>query len=112
MFQPIDEPLPHPLPCTVEQVVEVLYGDISFRDKVVMANLSEKELDSSMYTALAKTIRKEFGLYNGNSDLLKSCCSYIGRKYEDYEDPVMVIMKELWKKAKQTHSLHLIKSTG
>lgn len=108
MFQPIDEQMPSPLPYTVEQVVEVLYADLQFRDKVIMANLSEDDLDSSIYTAMAKTIRKEFGLYNGNTDLLNSCCSYIGREYEDHEGPVMVIVKELWKKAKTSHRLHLV----
>ncbi|MGW8195807.1 MAG: hypothetical protein ACWGOX_16240, partial [Desulforhopalus sp.] len=97
-----------PLPHTVEQVVDLLYDDISLRDKVVMANLTESDLDSSIYTAMAKTIRAEFGLYKGNLDLLNSCCRYIGRKYEDHEDPVMVIVKELWEKARKTHKLHLV----
>ena len=112
MFQPLDEPMPRPLPFTVEQVVEVLYEDISLRDKVVIANFSESELDSSLYTAMAKTIRKEFGLYSGNTELLNSCCRYIGRKYENHEDPVMVIIKELWKKTKKTHTLHLVDTTS
>lgn len=108
MFQPLDEPMPRPLPYTVNQVVELLYEDISFRDKVVIAKLSESELEPFLYTGIAKTIREEFGLYNGNTDLLVSCCRYIGRKYENYEDPVMVIIKELWERAKKTHTLHLV----
>lgn len=110
MFQPLEEPLKSPLPHTVEQVVDLLFDDISLRDKVVMANLSESDLDSSIYTAMAKTIRTEFGLYNGNTDLLNSCCRYIGREYENHEDPVMVIMKELWERAKKTHKLHLVET--
>ena len=112
MFQPLDEPLSRPRPHTVEQVVELLYQDISLRDKVVMANLSESDLNSSIYSAMAKTIRTEFRLYSGNTDLLNSCCRYIGREYENYEDPVMVIMKELWGKAKKTHKLHLVQATN
>jgi len=108
MFQPLDSPMPRQLPNTVEQVVNLLYHDLSLRDKVVVANLSESDLDSSLYAAVAKTIRKEFGIYKGNTDLLESCCRYIGMKYESHEDPVMVIIKELWKKAKQTHLLHLV----
>lgn len=108
MFQPFDTPMPRQLPYTVEQVVELLYDDLSFREKVVIANLSESDLDFSLYAALAKTIRKEFGIFNGNSELLNSCCKYIGRKYESHEDPVMVIIKELWTKAKEIHILHLV----
>lgn len=108
MFQPLDTPMPRQLPYTVEQVVEMLYDDLSLRDKVVIANLTESDVDLSLYAAMAKTIRKEFGIYSGNTELLNSCCKYIGRKYESHEDPVMVIIKELWKKAKKTHLLHLV----
>lgn len=108
MFQPLNEFNQLSRPSTVDKVVELLYHDISLRDKVIMAQLSEDELDSSVYLAIAKTIRKEFGLYNGNTDLLRSCSSYLGREYDRYEDPAMVIMKELWKKVKKTHNLHLV----
>lgn len=110
MFQPLNEPMPRPLPYTVEQVVELLYDDISLRDRVVIAQLSESELDSYLHGVMAKTIREEFGLFSGNTDLLASCCKYIGRKYQSYEDPVMVIIKELWEKAKKNNRLHLVGS--
>ncbi len=112
MFQPLNEIHPLTYPGTVEEVVKLLYHDISLRDKVIMAHLSEFEMDSEVYLALAKTIRKEFGLYNGNSDLLRSCAEYQGREYDAYEDPAMVIVKELWKKVKKTHNLHLVKNNG
>ena len=96
------------MPFSVEQVVDLLYNDLSFKEKFIIAHLSESELDSSLYTAMAKIIRKEFGLYTGNTDLLNSCCSYMGTTYDPGEDPVMVIIKELWKKTKKTHTLHLV----
>jgi hypothetical protein len=71
---------------------------ISLRDKVILAHLSENKLDSSVYLAMAKTIRKEFGLYSGNTYLLSSCSSYLGREYDAYEDPAMVIAKNSGKK--------------
>lgn len=108
MFQPLDKRMPCQLPNTVEQVVKLLYDDLTLRDRVIVANLSERDLDSSIYTALAKTIRTEFEIYNGNTELLDSCCQYIGKKYESHEDPVMVIIKELWKKARKSHLLHLV----
>ena len=108
MFQPLNEFHTLSPPSTVEQVVDLLCDDISLRDKVTMAHLSEDQLDSSVYLAMAKTIRMEFGLYTGNAELLNSCCSYLGREYDTYEDPAMVIMKELWKKLKKSHNLRLI----
>ncbi len=73
-----------------------------------MTKLLKNELDSSVYIAMAKSMRMEFGLYNGNTKLLDSCCSYLGREYDTYEDPAMVILKELWKRLKITHHLHLV----
>lgn len=110
MFQPVCETKVADRPATVEQVVELLYGDLSLRDRVVMAQLSEDELDRSVYLAIAKNIRKEFGLYSGNTDLLKNCSEYLGREYDSYEDHAMVIVKELWKRIRRSHSLHLVKS--
>ncbi len=108
MFQPMNDFNPHSRPSTVDQVVELLYCDISLRDKAIMAQLSEQELDSIVYLSMAKSIRKEFGLYSDNKDLLNSCSSYLGSKYDAYEDPAMVIVKELWLKVKKKHNLHLV----
>ncbi len=111
MFQPMNELAPSPLPRTVEEVVDILYLDLKLRDKVILASLSENELETSVYLALAKTIRKEFGLYSGNGELLASCSSLLGTTYDRYEDPAMVIVKELWKKIKQKHQLRIFKSS-
>jgi hypothetical protein len=109
MFQPINEFSPAAPPRTVKEVVDILYLDLKLRDKVVLASLSEKDLESSVYLALAKTIRKEFGLYSGNEELLKSCSSFLGTSYDKYEDPAMVIVKELWKMIRQKHQLRIFK---
>lgn len=109
MFQPINNAEPATLPKTVAEVVEILYGDLTLRDKVVLASLSENDLEASVYLALAKTIRREFGLYSSNRELLASCSSFLGNDYDKYEDPAMVIVKELWKKIKASHCLHRVK---
>lgn len=108
MFQPLNDFNQLSLPGTVDKVVELLYNDLSLRDKVVLAHLSENELDSAVYLEMAKVIRREFGLYHGNAELLKSCRKYLGKEYDRYEDPAMVIMKELWKKIKKTHNLRVV----
>jgi len=110
MFQPFDEPIRRPVPRSVEEVVELLYNDLTLRDRVVMARLTEHELDSSVYLALAKTIRKEFGLHSDNDSLLESCRRFMGTAYDRYEDPAMIIVKELWKKVRNSHHLHLVKT--
>jgi len=112
MFQPVSNRLSPSPPSTVEAVVDLLYDDLTLRDKVVMAGLSEEEMDSSVYLAMAKILRKEFGMNNGNTALLRSCESYLGKEYDAYEDPAMVIVKELWKKVRDTHNLRLIKNSN
>lgn len=108
MFQPISNQTMLSHPTSVDAVVDLLFDDISLRDRVVMANLSEQEFDSTVYLSMAKIIRKEFGLYSGNDELLKSCFSYLGTEYDSFEDPAMVIIKELWRKVKRGHSLRLV----
>lgn len=108
MFQPLESYQPQTLPRTVEEVVDLLYEDLLLRDRVIMSNLSEDELDSSIYLAMAKSIRKEFGFYNGNDHLIASCHTYLGKDYDSYDDPVLVIVKELWKKVRDSHKLHLV----
>lgn len=110
MFQPLDTFQPKTLPRTVEEVVDLLYKDLPLRDRIVMSKLSEEELDSAVYLALAKSIRKEFGLFNDNEHLIASCRSYMGREYDSFEDPAMVIIKELWKKVCRSHPLRLVKA--
>ena len=109
MFQPLDTINLSPQPESVEEVVNILYRDLSVRDRMIMANLSEAELDSAVYLAMAKVIRKEFGLYDRNQALINSCRSYLGDQYDRYEDPAMVIVKELWKKMKGVYHLRLVK---
>ena len=109
MFQPLNDITPINHPRTVEEVVEILLRDLSLRDKVILASLSENDLEATVYLALAKTIRKEFGLYSNNGDLLKSCSSFLGNTYDECEDSAMVILKELWKKIRQIYRLRIVK---
>lgn len=109
MFQPMETAASPTVMETVEEVVDLLYKDLSLRDRVTLSNLAEHELDSGVYLVMAKIIRKEFGLYNGNLNLLNSCQKYLGTDYDAYEDPAMIIIKELWKKVQRMHRLRLVK---
>jgi hypothetical protein len=111
MFQPLSDFNLLSPPSSVEEAVDRLYDDLSLRDKVVLAHLSEEQLDSAVYLEVAKVIRKEFGLFNDNTLLLASCSRYLGTNYDSFEDPAMVIVKELWKRIKKTHNMRLVAST-
>ena len=109
MFQPLDTEQLSERPRTVEETVDSLFADLQLKDKVTIANLSEQEYSSSIYLALAKSIRKEFGLSNDNCHLIASCHRYLGRECDSFEDPAMVITKELWKKIRKKYHLRLVK---
>jgi|GEM_PF-825971 len=109
MFQPIETAASLTVMETVTDVVDLLYRDLSLRDRVTLSNLAEYELDADVYLVMAKTIRKEFGLYSGNVNLLNSCQKYLGTDYDAHEAPAMIIIKELWKKVRRMHRLRLVK---
>lgn len=102
MFQPLDKADSAAVAETVEEVVEILAKDLSLTDRVVMPKLTEKELDSDVCLVMAQINRKEFGLYKKNATLISSCQNYLGTKYDPYEDPAMVIIKELWKRCAES----------
>jgi hypothetical protein len=108
MFQPLNAITPGTLPQTVEEVVDIIFEDLSLRERVVLSKLSESELDSTVYLPMAKILRREFGLFGNNHSLIASCKSYLGTDYDQYEDPAMVIIKELWKKIRGGHRLRLV----
>lgn len=58
---------------------------------------------------MAKIIRKEFDLYGRKQALINSCRDYLGSYYDPYEDPAMVIIKELWRKLRKIGHLRLVK---
>ncbi len=51
--------MPRQLPSTVDQLVELLYDDLSLRHKVVMANISESDLDSLLYATIVPAPSKK-----------------------------------------------------
>jgi hypothetical protein len=62
-------------PKTVDQAVERLISELSFKDKSTIANMVEVEL-SGLHNTTGEYIRNEFGLWSGNKDLMTSCCFY------------------------------------
>ena len=49
MFQPLNEVSLINQPHSVEDVVDILFSDLSLRDKVVLATLTENDLEASVY---------------------------------------------------------------
>jgi len=108
MFQPVNPEInPFDLPADVEAVVNLLLLDLSLRDKVIMAHLSESEL-CTVYAGMAETIREEFHLNGVNLKLLASCRRHMREMRYPLMDPAMVIVRKLWEKVRRTYRLRVI----
>jgi len=96
------------LPQTVDQAVYKLLGKLSLRDKTMIANIPEENLDD-LYHSLEVYIRNEFSLWLSNEVLLDSCSSASGMKNLDEHSASLVILKALWRKLQTTNVLRIVK---
>jgi hypothetical protein len=95
-------------PRTVQEAVDRLIDELSFKDKTTIANMAEVEL-SVLDTTLGEYIRTEFNLWTNNHPLFGSCC-FIAKKDNLSEDEAaFLIIRELWKKLRKSHKLRIVK---
>ncbi len=107
-FGPDTKRKPSKPPITVDQAVERLISELSFKDKTTIANMAEVEL-SVLHTTIGEYIRNELGLWSGNSDLLTSCGFFAKREKVSEDDASSIIIRELWKRLRETHKLRVVK---
>jgi Domain of unknown function (DUF6794) len=91
----------------IDDVVDRLISELSFKDKTKIANMSEVDL-VKLNLSWGIYIRKEFRL-EGNYPLLKSLKSYAGVNAMTPEQASYIIIKELWEKLQNSHVLKIIK---
>lgn len=96
------------LPTNVRRAVDRLIGDLPFRDRVSIANMSESELPTLNRT-LGEHIISQYGLVNGNPELLKSLRWTARRVLTDETDAAAVMIRELWKRLRVSHTLRRVK---
>ena len=94
MVQPEDDE-PKQLPKTVAEAVQRLVETLSDRSKKRIAESSEDDL-VMFHMGLGTGIRNDFGLWEGNKELLKSC----GSEDMSADDASSVIIKQLWMRLK------------
>jgi hypothetical protein len=96
------------LPETVEDAVSTLFETLSLKDKTTIANMAEGEL-TALQSTLGSKIGTQFGIWTGNQALLNSCEMISGGKYMHPDSAPYVIIRELWKRLRQTHKLRIVK---
>lgn len=96
------------LPQTVQEAVAMLIAQLPLKQKTTIANMAEREL-IQLNTSLGKYILNKFGLWSGNEKLVESCLTKVNYPLHNEDDAAAVIVKELWRKLKETHKLRIIK---
>ena len=91
----------------IDDVVDRLILELSFRDKTKIANMSEVDL-VKLNMSWGIYIRKEFRL-EGNDPLLNSLKSYTGVNIMTPEQASYIIIKELWEKLQNSNVLKIVK---
>ena len=94
-------------PKTVEQAVDRLIIDMALKDKTTLANMEETDL-IELHFSLGIYVRNNY-LYPGNDKLLESCRQKALDKYLHWDQASMVIIKELWKRLRESHKLRVVK---
>jgi len=95
-------------PRTVQEAVKRLVAELPLRDKTQIAKTTEEGLNS-FHSTLGVYIRKKFGLLAGNYELMESCRFLSDQDQPHSDEASDVIIKELWKKLRETHLLRVIK---
>ena len=95
------------LPRTIDEAVDRLMAELSFKDKTKIANMSESDL-IKFHMSYGVTIRNEFRLW-GNDLLLTFCKTYAGVNDINPEQASYIIVKELWERLQNAHVLKVIK---
>ena len=95
-------------PKTVDEAVERLISEMPLREKMTIANMKEKELPS-LHPALGEHIQNRFGLGLGNVKLNTSCRFVAGKRDIHADEAAALIIHELWKKLRATHTIRTVK---
>jgi hypothetical protein len=99
---------PKTLPNTVRQAVDRLLDDLPFKDRVSIANMSESELPA-LNRSLGEHIIHHYGILTENPALERSLRWTARRALNDETDAAGIIVRELWKRLRASHTLRRVK---
>ena len=102
-------------PKTVDEALDTLLSKLSLQEKKRIAELEAVELPV-LRPNMGRYIRDKFGLSTDNKKLMESC-RFLAKKYGiqpplDEDEASVIIIRELWKMLRQTHSIRVANTTG
>ena len=92
---------------SIDDVLDRVISELSFKDKTKIANMSEADL-IKLNMSWGIYIRNEFRL-EGNDPLLQSLKAYAGVNKMTPEQASYIIIKELWEKLQNSNVLKIVK---
>ena len=95
-------------PRSVDEAVDKLIEELPLKHRVYIAGLEQKDL-GLIHGMLGSYIRQDFGLFRGNRELIQSCRKVSGMPALTADQVPFVIMKALWERLKETHTLRVVK---
>ncbi len=95
-------------PRTIDEAVDALIAELPLRNKTAIANMKDEEL-IYLHPTMGRYIGDKFGLWRKNSELLKSCCSFMEVNSLNADDASAIVITRLWRKLKETHTLRAVK---
>jgi hypothetical protein len=100
---------PHYPPETIPMAVGRLLSKLTLKDRTTLANLTEEEL-ILLHNTLGQYIRENFfWFWKGNPELINACREVTGEDCHNEDDACIIIIRELWKKLRETHKLRVVK---
>jgi Circularly permutated YpsA SLOG family len=95
-------------PRTVEDAVDRLLSELSLKAKTHIAKLEIYEL-GMLHPTLLEHIKDSYGLKFKTGELMKDCRFMAKGKEIDQDVAAELIIREMWKKLRETHTLRVVK---
>ena len=85
-----------------------LISELTLKDKTKIAKMGKYDLSALPFT-IGQYIREQFGLTDGNEELMEACRSLSGEDDLHEETASMMIIEALWERLRRTHGLRVVK---
>jgi len=95
-------------PSPVDKIVDDLIAGMSLEERYTFAYLREDELEPLQIT-LAMYIGVALEKMSVRKEIMKDCIAISGDENLNEANASTVILKELWKKLRETHKLRVVK---
>jgi len=95
-------------PKTVDEAVDRMISDLDLESKVKIANMDLNNLDR-VHFDLHEYFKNAFGVWHGNKELLADCRATSGEPIRDEDEATFVILRAVWEKLRETHTLKVVK---